>query len=830
MVSSIHTMNAELRLRSQSAGRDMQCGCGGSYNAKIAVVGVYPGQDEVLKGEPLVGATGGILTEKLQRYNMAKHQLYLTNAVKCKPLTEQISKADKEFWYSLLRWELLQLPNLEIIFIMGELALEALTDKKGITNWRGSVINIEIKQMFNGTVKSKTFTAVIANNPALIFRDGKQEIPFELDVQKLINVYNNEHHEYNIEHLINPTFHEAMDWIKKMKADNKPVSFDIEVAGKSLETICLGLTNDKHIGMCIPFQNTEGSFYSIQEEVQLWEAIQNLVDDEKVRLVAQNGMFDCYFLYYKNRIRVRRVWLDTLLAHHTLYPTLPHSLAFLTSQYTDHPFYKDDGKLWAATGDIDEEWRYNVKDVCITLAVSEAELSDLKAQEMDKFFFDHVMRLQPHLYGMTARGIKIDANKKDQWSVEFGNKVEATRQQFVGKARSITENEALEINLNSPKQMQQLYFGELKLIGRGNKTDRINRDRMLAHPNTSIEAQELIHLHNEYSEGHKFLSTYVNSKVDQDQRIRCEWKQFGVQSAPGRLSSSKVMWGSGMNLQNQPKSSFDMFIADEGYMFVYLDMEQIEARLVGWEAQIDTWIEQFERARKEPGSYDAHRALASQMFNIPYDDVPKSDYNEDGTHSIRYTAKRCRHGLNYRMLPDRLAQVLKCSVSHATMLFNIYHRTTPEIKEWWEATEREATTKRTLFTVKGRRWIALERLNKDSLSSVVAFRPQSTAGDHVSGAIYKCHEDDEWPKDSNGNLRAAIVLNIHDALIAICKPEDHITCMKIMRKYAEEPLIIHGRELIIPAAFKVSQPDENGVHRLSTLKGVNFDEYVRGAA
>jgi hypothetical protein len=47
----------------------------------------------------------------------------------------------------------------------------------------------------------------------------------------------------------------------------------------------------------------------------------------------------------------------------------------------------------------------------------------------------------------------------------------------------------------------------------------------------------------------------------------------------------------------------------------------------------------------------------------------------------------------------------------------------------------------------------------------------------------------------------------------------------IMKKYAEEPIVIKGfdgvtRELIIPCDLKMSMPDEYGVHRWSTLKKV----------
>jgi hypothetical protein len=63
-----------------------------------------------------------------------------------------------------------------------------------------------------------------------------------------------------------------------------------------------------------------------------------------------------------------------------------------------------------------------------------------------------------------------------------------------------------------------------------------------------------------------------------------------------------------------------------------------------------------------------------------------------------------------------------------------------------------------------------------------------------------------------------MVLNVHDALIALARPQEREQVMHVMKKHAEEPLYIRGEELVIPAEFAVSKPDENGVHRWSTLE------------
>jgi hypothetical protein len=100
------------------------------------------------------------------------------------------------------------------------------------------------------------------------------------------------------------------------------------------------------------------------------------------------------------------------------------------------------------------------------------------------------------------------------------------------------------------------------------------------------------------------------------------------------------------------------------------------------------------------------------------------------------------------------------------------------------------------------------------MDSVIAFVPQSTIGDKVSQVIYQCHDDPDWPSD------ARMLLNIHDALIAIHRPDDRNIVQSVMKKYAEEPILIRGEQVSIGTDFKQSMPDEHGIHRWSTLKEV----------
>ena len=64
---------------------------------------------------------------------------------------------------------------------------------------------------------------------------------------------------------------------------------------------------------------------------------------------------------------------------------------------------------------------------------------------------------------------------------------------------------------------------------------------------------------------------------------------------------------------------------------------------------------------------------------------------------------------------------------------------------------------------------------------------------------------------------------MHDSVKALVMPEVRIKCANILRKYAEREFIINGRSMIIPADFKVSVPDDFGIHRYSTLKKLKLE-------
>lgn len=820
-----HDMQQEIQRRCDTAGLVVECLGSGSHEAKYIIISEAPGDTEVQVKLPLVGASGRYLWQELGKIGITRNQCYITNVSKRRLASSAETKEDKlsnnelAHWESILRYELSCLHNGQYILVLGAYACKAISGFTGIEKWRGSTFQFSKESGFG-----RNGRYLLTYNPAYVLREPSKELAFKSDIRRFQRIVAGTYKEYKIEPIINPSTREAIDYISMLRDRKEPISFDIETINN--ETACIGVTNDNHTGMCINFRDIETSRYTVPEETEIRVALARMFADKSQRFVAQNGNFDSYWLWYKDRIRISHIYHDTLLAHHTLYPALPHNLGFLTTQYTEHPYYKDELDSWREVGDIDKFWEYNVKDICITRFIQQSLHKELVVAKMDGFFYDHVMRLQYHLVAMTENGILIDESLRAQINEDIGKEVNKLRDSVHDKIKLATNDPEYPLTpktLNSPKQMKKLFFDELQLVGRGKKTDEKNRNNIRLHPKTPAIVRDMLDELDKFKKEHKFYTTYASAKADEDGRWRSEWRQWGTQSAPGRLSSASVLWDSGGNLQNIPSRAKEMFIAPKGYGFVYFDLKQAEAMYVAWKWNITRLKANFRRAL-EDGSYDIHRANAVDIFKVSYDDVPIFDFDEHHKPTLRYKSKRCVHGLNYRLQPDGLAQSAQIPILDAMRAHRLYHAAFPEVTKAWANLTDEVIRNRCLYNYYGRKWPLLERLegNEDALKSIVAFDPQSTIGDKVCRTIYLCYEDEQWPRDKRGDVSAAITLNIHDALVAISPLDGMSHVARLMVKYAQEPLLIHGEELVIPAEPGLSKPDKQGIHRWSTIEKVKL--------
>ena len=230
------TTTAELKERftaqADAAGLQIECAMGGTVNATLAIIAEAPGRNEIAQGIPLVGGSGNILWKAIRTHcpEVKRHECYITNVVKRQVAFDPgegshrkpVTKHELSSWQELLLWELEHLPNLQHVLLLGNFAIEAILKRKGITAWRGSVIQC--------IIGNRQITAVATYNPAFCVYEPLAHIVFDMDIaDKLRPVVLGRYKPHVVTTHINPTHAQALDYIAMCKASRDPVASDIEV-------------------------------------------------------------------------------------------------------------------------------------------------------------------------------------------------------------------------------------------------------------------------------------------------------------------------------------------------------------------------------------------------------------------------------------------------------------------------------------------------------------------------------------------------------------------------------------------------------------------------
>lgn len=515
----------------------------GDPNSKICIIGEAPAKNEVREGRPFVGPSGMVLDQCLHSAGIIRRECYLTNLI-----THPISNG-RSFYYDGkdegLRPEAydyaqalearLRKCKANVFIPVGGLACAALTGKGRIMKWRGSILP---------TILPEGRKAIPSVHPAATLHGQYIWRYFLISDLKKAKAQS-EHPEIALEKrssIIAPTYAECIEYLASLHKRKEPVSIDIE--GSNHQVSCIAFAPNAHQALCIPFKYSGGHYWTLKEEADIWRAIELILMDEAIPIIGQNFIFDSTVLMQKNHIHTRGPIWDTMIAHHIMYPDFPKGLDFLNSLYTDVPYYKDEGKIWQKpfTTDDDDQifWTYNCKDAMVTYEIWEAinaELNDGYAET-----YEMTMSLFPVLWYLQLRGVKVDRDSLGEMQKAISREIDETEEK-------LTEISDYPFSPTSPKQCQEYFY-----VHKGIKP-YVNRST--GRPTTDDKAMQRIWSRHGMPEaplvqrirGLKKLSgTYLDVKLDKDERLRCSYNPRGTTT--GRLSSSKTIYGTGLNMQN----------------------------------------------------------------------------------------------------------------------------------------------------------------------------------------------------------------------------------------------------------------------------------------
>lgn len=766
----------------------MICKPTGPLNAKIAIVGEAPGADEERSGRPFTGGAGKILNGMLFEAGIDRRDCYITNVMDIRPVNNDFGEfyedSSRKIPGKLLNEgneRLIQeLNNVKpnVVIALGNEAMKALTGKIGITKYRGSILQMIAtavpgiaRQGIGGTLQYERFPVhymfkvVPTIHPAAIMRQWELRPLAVMDLRRAL------------EESETPTFVPINRIWKKIETISeletkvglylnhaKYVSFDIETCNNQIS--CISFAMDEFSAFTVPICMYDKSSWTEQEELLVWLQIKRLLESN-IPKIAQNANFDMFYLLSTVGITVNNLWMDTMVAFHCLYPELPKSLATLCSIYTREPYYKD----MIGT----DYYHYNCLDAMITYECAMSIEKELIEFGVDDFYHKYLNNVIPILLNMQLRGVRVDTKKRALAAEEL-------KRIMIEQQKKLNDAVGHELNVNSSKQMNDFLYRELGLpIQSHRKTGKTSTSVDSLKNLAKISPNALFDVIINIRETKKLVSTYLESEVDPDGRFRCSYLLDGTES--GRLASRMSATGTGGNLQNVPKGiAREVFIPDEGKMFMAADLSQAEARVVAYLSKDKGLINIFESGK------DVHAQVAMSIFD-----------KEDVTKEERELAKHIVHASNYGMGARHFAELTGLSYADAQEKLNLYHITFPGIRIWHMEVARELKRSRILTTPMGRKRMFFGRWNDGLLRDGYSYIPQSTVADVVLKGMINI--ENELP--SGGN----IVFNIHDEVV-IQIPIEWELCSSVykmkelMIKCMSIPIEINGRTLIIPVNVK----------------------------
>lgn len=747
----------------------------GPRDARIVLVGESPGSQEHRLGLPFVGPAGEILDGILGAAGIDRARCFITNSVHYMPPsgdakdefffgptgpTEVYMEGIKELYRDLREIQ----PN--VVVPMGNYALFALTGQKSISKWRGSLMH-SLVQVGDG----RPLKVIPTLHPAYIMRVWQERLLSIWDFQRIKREA--EFPEINLPQrnlIINPTETDVQHAVTELIAAPL-ISFDIETYDPN-HLACIGYCCDPSWAICIPAYPEFDPYH------------RTLLESETTK-VAQNSMFERTVLS-RFGYTIRNLAHDTMVAQHVCWTGLPKDLGTLTSIYTDEPYYKDDLKVWGEVRDHDILYNYNAKDCCVTLEI----WNKLEKEELPYCKAERAYATSMGIFEIMARatdtGIKVDSDLLGQRISEL----EAKEKNLITALTTLTGEE---FNPASPPQTAKIVYDMLGIKERAKRTTKQEVLMDIAAQERDKTKQLILGTIVQARHVRKLLSQYITRDIlDTDGRVRCNWNVAGTET--GRLSASTTYWGSGFSLQTSPSKRDpefrNLFVADEGCLFVGHDLAQAEAVIVAHLTQDEQLIEWME------SGIDIHRKLASLLpFGLTYEqlcEMPK-DCKE------RYLAKICRHALNYKMGPYTLQLTINkefvytgtgVNQSEARALHSRYLQIHPNLQIWWKQVEADLSKhSMSLTTPLGRTRKMLDRWSETMLKDAIAFVPQATVGDLTTLAI---------TRTSVAASDAQCLVHAHDGSL-FQVPEDRASDIAaILKEQASIPIKIKGDEFTIP--------------------------------
>ncbi|MHB9118076.1 MAG: DNA polymerase I [Burkholderiales bacterium] len=468
--------------------------------------------------------------------------------------------------------------------------------------------------------------------------------------------------------------------------------------------------------------------------------------------VGQNLKFDKHILA-NHGIRLAGIAHDTLLQSYVLESHKPHDMDTLALRHLNVKtitYAEVAGKGAKHIGfdqvALEQAAPYAAEDADVTLQLHRSLYPQVAQDDRLEYVYRHIeMPVLDVLFTMERNGVLLDTQLLGVQSRELGQKIVGLEQQAYAAAGQ-------PFNLNSPKQIQEILFDQLKLpvvkktpSGAPSTDEEVLQQLALDYPLPKILL--------DYRGMAKLKSTYTDKlprMVDPATgRVHTSYSQ--AVAVTGRLSSSEP------NLQNIPVRTAEgrrireAFIAPPGSSLVSADYSQIELRIMAHLSGDAGLLNAF------AAGLDVHRATASEIFGVAPDEVSSEQ---------RRYAKVINFGLIYGMSVYGLASQLGVERQAAQTYMDRYFARYPGVADYMQRTRALAKAQGYVETVFGRRLWLPEIASSNGMRRQGAERAainapmQGTAADLIKLAMIAVQGWLEREK-----LHSLLILQVHDELV-----------------------------------------------------------------
>lgn len=532
--------------------------------------------------------------------------------------------------------------------------------------------------------------------------------------------------------------------------EQKAVCFDTETTSldeMEAEIVGMSFSYKKGLAYYIPLSNNR------EEAQKTIDIFKPFFEAKTVMKIAHNFKYD-YKVLKNYGVYFDGVLFDTMIAHYLLNPDGRHGMDYLSEIYLNYipisieTLIGKKGKNQLSFRQVDREHQtlYAAEDADITFQLYEIFGPQLQKENLENLFFQIEMPLMKVLADMEREGIALDVN----WLLQESKDLEQDLKNIEQKIFTFTENE---FNLNSPKQLGEVLFDQLKLDPKAKKT------KTGQYATSEEVLQKLAHTHPiiplilEYRTYQKLKSTYVDALPTQiskiDGRVHTSFSQ--TTAATGRLASLNP------NLQNIPirtergQQIRGAFRAEKGKKIISADYSQIELRLIAEISGEKNMIEAFQKGE------DIHASTAAKLFKIPIDEVNKTQ---------RSQAKTVNFGIIYGQGAFALAEQTGLSRAEAKQMIDAYFQTYPTMKGWMTAQVKKARElgyvetllgrKRHLKDIQSNNFVVRSHAERNAVNAPI----QGSAADIIKIAMIEISK-----KLKEQNRATKMLLQVHDELI-----------------------------------------------------------------